>query len=452
MGSTERHYESLAAELAAVEARYIARHPKSAERHAFAQRHLPGGNTRSVLHYRPFPLTWAAGRGNRLTDLDGFEYLDLLGEFSAGLYGHSNSAVRDAMVHAIDEGVVLGGPNQYEARLAEAIRSRFPSIELMRFTNSGTEANLFAMSASRAITGRSRVMTFAGAYHGGVFEFGAPAPNLNVPFDWLVGTYNDVAATEKALREHAQTLAAVIVEPMLGRGCIPGNHEFLRMLRSETSHYGVILIFDEVMTSRLSPSGLQGVVGVRPDLTTLGKYFGGGASFGALGGRRDLMERFDPNREDAFAHAGTFNNNVISMAGGLAGLTEAFTPQECARLNALGDALRNRLNEVSKRRQANLQATGAGSLIGLHFTPVGVPRHPGPTPSHDDRFARTLAAIQSLFHLDLLDRGFYFARRGYIALSLPTTEADCERFASAVDEFLARRGALIAAAMMRAGE
>jgi glutamate-1-semialdehyde 2,1-aminomutase len=452
MRLTERHYEALAVELAAVEAHYTARHPKSAERHAFAERHLPGGNTRSVLYYRPFPLTWVAGHGNRLIDLDGFEYLDLLGEFSAGLYGHSNAVVRDAMVRAIDDGLVLGGPNQYEARLAEAIRARFPSMELVRFTNSGTEANLFALSAARAMTGRTRVMTFAGAYHGGVFDFGTPAPNLNVPFNWLVGTYNDVAGTREALREHASTLAAVIVEPMLGKGCVPGNPEFLRMLRAETADNDVLLIFDEVMTSRLSPSGLQGVLGVKPDLTTLGKYFGGGASFGAMGGRRDLMGRFDPSRVDSFAHAGTFNNNVISMAGGLAGLTEVFTPTECARLNALGDALRNRLNELSIGRQASLQASGVGSLIGLNFTPVAAPCHPGSTSVHEDRFAKALADIQSLFHLDLLDQGFYFARRGYIALSLPTMEADCDRFASAVDEFLARHGTLIAAAAVRAGQ
>jgi glutamate-1-semialdehyde 2,1-aminomutase len=444
---TLRRIETIAAELAAAEARYTARHPKSAERHASATRHFPGGNTRSVLHYSPFPLTWTGGHGNRLTDLDGFEYVDLLGEFSAGLYGHSNPKVRDAMTRAIDGGLVLGGPNQYEARLAEAIRARFPSLELVRFTNSGTEANLIALSAARAVTGRSRVMTFAGAYHGGVFDFGSADATLNVPFEWLVGVYNDVAATRAALREAAASLAAVIVEPMLGKGCIPGTHEFLRMLRAETGGNGVLLIFDEVMTSRLSPSGVQGVLGLTPDLTTLGKYFGGGASFGAFGGRRDIMERFDPGRADCFMHAGTFNNNVISMAAGLAGLTEVFTPHECERVNALGDELRNRLNEISTRRQSSLRATGMGSLIGLHFTPAGASPQPAGTQAYDRALEEVLAAVRSLFHLELLDRGFYFARRGYIALSLPTTDSDCAQFADAVDEFLARRGPLLASAI-----
>jgi glutamate-1-semialdehyde 2,1-aminomutase len=443
--------EAIAAELAEVEAQYTARHPKSAERHAHATRHFPGGNTRSVLHYSPFPLTWAGGDGNRLRDVDGFEYIDLLGEFSAGLYGHSNPVIRDAMGRAIDGGLVLGGPNQYEARLAEAIRARFPTMELVRFTNSGTEANLFALSAVRAVTGRPRVMTFAGAYHGGVFDFGTTGATLNVPFEWLVGTYNDVAGTRAALRAGAHTVAAVIVEPMLGKGCIPGTHEFLHMLRSETGGNGVLLIFDEVMTSRLSPSGVQGMLGLAPDLTTLGKYFGGGASFGAFGGRRSVMERFDPSRAGCFVHAGTFNNNVISMAAGLAGLTEVFTPHECARINALGDELRNRINEISTQRQSRLRATGVGSLIGLHFTPAGASPQPAGTQAHDRILEDVLAGVRSLFHLEMLDRGFYFARRGYIALSLPTTGSDCAQFADAVDEFLARRGPLLASVIRNTG-
>ena len=141
-----------------VEATYRALHPNSARRHASAARHMPGGNTRSVLHYSPFPLTWAGGAGSRLRDADGLDYLDLLGEYSAGLYGHSNPIIQSALKQAIDGGMVLGGPNLYEARLAEAIRARFPSIDLIRFTNSGTEANLLALSAVRALTrGRSRV-------------------------------------------------------------------------------------------------------------------------------------------------------------------------------------------------------------------------------------------------------------------------------------------------------
>jgi glutamate-1-semialdehyde 2,1-aminomutase len=422
------------------ERRYQARNPASARRHAEATSHLPGGNTRSVLHYSPFPLTWAGGRGNRLTDIDGHEVLDLLGEYSAGLYGHSNPIIQRALKQAIDDGLVLGGPNRYEAPLAAAIRARFPSVDRIRFTNSGTEANLMALSTVRALDpARQGVMAFEGAYHGGVFYFRRGGSRLNVPFDWVIGEYNDADGARTLLRTHADRLAAVIVEPMLGGGCVPGSAEFLALLREQCTQLGIALIFDEVMTSRLSAAGLQGVLGIRPDLTTFGKYLGGGASFGAFGGRQDLMERFDPTRLEPFEHAGTFNNNVLSMAAGLAGLTEVFTPAEALRINALGDRLREQLNGLAAQRAVAFRATGQGSLIGLHCGTWPVPRDEAPAA------AGARQAFETLFHLELLERGYFFARRGYVALSLPTNEADCDGFAAAVEEFFVRRGPLMAA-------
>jgi glutamate-1-semialdehyde 2,1-aminomutase len=409
---------------------------------------MPGGNTRTVLHYSPFPLTWARGRGNRLTDIDGLEYLDLLGEYSAGLYGHSHPIIQAAMKQAIEDGLTLGGPNLYEARLAEAIRARFASIDLVRFTNSGTEANLMALSAARALCpARSRVLAFEGGYHGGVFSFRHGGSPLNVPFNWLVGVYNDIGGTRALLRSHADAVAAVIVEPLMGGGCIPATGEFLGMLREECTARDIILIFDEVMTSRLSPSGLQGLFDIEPDMTTLGKYLGGGASFGAFGGRRDIMERFDPACAGAFEHAGTFNNNVLSMAAGLAGLTEVFTPPEARRINALGDRIRERLNEVAGVRGVSFEATGMGSLIGLHFGGGRAERNANPDLEHGDGEGAK-AAIETLFHLEMLERGYYFARRGYIALSLPTSDSDCDGFVAAVDDFFATHAALIGSAFV----
>jgi glutamate-1-semialdehyde 2,1-aminomutase len=187
---------------------------------------------------------------------------------------------------------------------------------------------------------------------------------------------------------------------------------------------------------------MQGLLGIKPDMTTLGKYLGGGASFGAFGGRRDLMERFDPNRADALAHAGTFNNNVISMAGGLAGLTQVFTPKEAVRLNALGDRLRNRLNEAARNRKVPFQATGVGSLIGLHFARKPVVTAADAHPA-DPAIEKVQTDLHKLLHFEMIDRGYYFARRGFIALSLPTTEADADGFVAAIDDFLQTRGAMI---------
>ncbi len=416
-------------DLAAAEKRYIESNPESLRLHEERSRFLPGGNTRTTIHQPPFPLTIVRGEGARIVDADGHEYVDLLGEYTAGLYGHSHPVIAAAIREALGDGIVLGAPNRYEALLAEAVCERFPSIELVRFCNSGTEANLLALSLARAVTGRSRVLAFRGGYHGGVFLFAEGGSPLNVPFDWLVGEYNDAAAAAGLVERHADELAAVIVEPLQGSaGVIPGEPGFLAALREATAADGVLLVFDEVMSSRLSRGGLQERLGIRPDLTTIAKYVGGGLAFGAFGGRADLMERFDPSRPDALSHGGTFNNDVLTMAAGAAGLTRVLTDDELARVNALGDRLRDRLNAFAGAREIDFCATGIGSLVGLHFT-RGPVRSIADLPSSPE--------LRGLLHLHALERGYSYARRGFIALSLPLDEDDVDGFAEVVEEFLA---------------
>jgi len=416
-------------DLAAAEKRYIESNPESLRLHEERSRFLPGGNTRTTIHQPPFPLTIVRGEGARIVDADGHEYVDLLGEYTAGLYGHSHPVIAAAIREALGDGIVLGAPNRYEALLAEAVCERFPSIELVRFCNSGTEANLLALSLARAVTGRSRVLAFRGGYHGGVFLFAEGGSPLNVPFDWLVGEYNDAAAAAGLVERHADELAAVIVEPLQGSaGVIPGEPGFLAALREATAADGVLLVFDEVMSSRLSRGGLQERLGIRPDLTTIAKYVGGGLAFGAFGGRADLMERFDPSRPDALSHGGTFNNDVLTMAAGAAGLTRVLTDDELARVNALGDRLRDRLNAFAGAREIDFCATGIGSLVGLHFT-RGPVRSIADLPSSPE--------LRGLLHLHALERGYSYARRGFIALSLPLDEGDVDGFAEVVEEFLA---------------
>jgi len=272
--------------LAEAERSYLDANPQSIARHEAAKTSMPGGNTRSVLHYAPCPLTVTRGAGCRIWSLDGDEYIDFLGEYSAGLYGHSNPAIVAAMKAALEAGVVLGAPNLHEARFAAELCARFPSLERVRFCNSGSEADLMALSLARAVTKRGKILAFEEAYHGGFLIFGHGGSPLNVPFPMVMGRYNDVAATRAQITAHGKDLAAVILEPMLGAGgCIPAAPGFLEMLREETARHGILLVFDEVITSRLSPGGLQKMLGVIPDLTTLGKYLGGGGSFGAFGGR-----------------------------------------------------------------------------------------------------------------------------------------------------------------------
>ncbi|HET6159264.1 MAG TPA: aminotransferase class III-fold pyridoxal phosphate-dependent enzyme [Dongiaceae bacterium] len=431
---------SLDSALNEAESRYVSANPKSAARHSAARSSMPGGNTRTVLHYSPFPLAWAKGEGAHLTDLDGHDYTDFLGEYSAGLYGHSNPLILAAIREALEGGIVLGGPNQYEADLASMIRDRFPSIQLLRFCNSGTEANVFAIQTARAATGKPAILTFEGGYHGGVLYFRKGGAPLNLPIQTFSATYNDADGVQEKIRTHAHELAAVIVEPMMGgAGCIPAERDFLVALRRACTEHNVILIFDEVMTSRLSTGGYQAMVGITPDMTTLGKYLGGGMSFGAFGGRMDLMARFDPDRADAWPHAGTFNNNVLSMAAGLTGLKKLLNGNAIGRLNKKGDKLRQAINDVARRHDVGLKATGAGSFVGMHFTRDEIRRPGDLDPADADRRTK----LQNLMHLDLIAAGQFYARRGFIALMLPVTDGEIDTFAGAVEEFVTSRKSLL---------
>jgi glutamate-1-semialdehyde 2,1-aminomutase len=425
----------IAAALAEAEELYRARNPKSLAQHQAACEAMPGGNTRSAIHVDPFPLTMVRGEGARLWDIDGRNYVDFLSEFTAGIFGHSHPAIRRAIEQALDGGLNFGAHNATEARFAAAICARFPSIDLVRFTNSGTEANLMAVSAARAITGRPKILVFEGGYHGGVFYFRGHGSALNAPFEYLLGRYNDLEAVEALVRPYRAELAAILIEPMQGTtGCIPAERSFLAGLRAMADETEALLIFDEVMTSRLAPGGLQEAHGILPDLTTLGKYVGGGMSFGAFGGRAEIMERFDPRRADAFQHAGTFNNNVLTMNAGLAGLTELYTPERARTLNDWGDGLRERLNAVVQKRGVAMQFTGLGSMISVHMTDA-------PIRSQQDA-EKGNAQLRDLFYFDLVARGIWFAKRGMFALSIALDEQDGDKLVEAVDEFAQTRAPL----------
>lgn len=410
--------------------RYVAQRPVGAAMHAEAREVMPGGNTRTVLYHPPFPMRISRGHAQRVIDVDGHEYVDMLGEYTAGLYGHSQKVILDAVRAALDNGISLAGHNVYEARLAREIVDRFPALELVRFTNSGTEANLMAIALARVVTGRPGIAVMRGGYHGGLLYFGGGGSPVNAPYEAIVLDYNDVEGARASIREHADRLAAVVVEPVLGSGgVIPATREFLQALQEEARAHGVLLILDEVMTSRLSPSGAAPLFGLTPDLLTLGKYLGGGLSFGAFGGRADLMGRFDPSQPGALPHAGTFNNNVLSMAAGLAGLTQVLDDARLEALNARGDRLREQLNAVMAPH--GWVATGMGSMVGFH--PVSGPvRSLADLADADDR-------RRELLFLDLLERGFYVAPRGFIALSIEVTDDDVDEFVAAVAEALAAR-------------
>ena len=418
---------------------YVRAHPTSAALAERARAVLPGGNTRSGLHVDPFAFRVAGADGANLTDVDGNVYLDLLGNYSAGLLGHRPDAVRAAVHATLERGWSLGAMSESEIAFAEAVAGRFASIEQVRFTNSGTEAAMMAVLTARHATGRTRVVVFDGGYHGGLLYFGPTGAPLRAPFEYGVLPYNDLAAVEREFSEHGERIACVLVEPMLGAGgCIPAEPAFLAALRDHTRRAGSLLIFDEVMTSRLAWGGAQQLTGVAPDLTVLGKYLAGGLSFGAFGGRRDVMAAFDP-AGGGLTHGGTFNNNAFTMAAGAAvhGAMDgagvgggALTPEALDALRERGERFRAALAEVFTASPLAFTVTGWGSLCSIH--PVAGPvRAPADLRAADPRW-------RDLFFHELLAAGFYFAPRGYLAPSLEVTDDDLDRFVAAVSAFCTR--------------
>ena len=326
-------------------------------------------------------------------------------------------AVRDAVVAQLDRGWAIGATHALEVELAELICGRFESVEQVRFTNSGTEANLMAIGTALHVTGRRKVLVFEEGYHGGVLTFSHGVGPLNVPHDFLIVPYNDVPALEVAFAAAGAEIACVVVEPVQGSGgCIPAQPGFLAALRELCTQHGSLLIFDEVMTSRLHPGGAQARFGVLPDMTTLGKYLGGGMTFGAFGGRRWIMAAFDPAQGGALSQAGTFNNNVVSMAAGVAALRDVLTPEALVALNERGDLLRERLSVTLAGAGVPMTVNGVGSMSSVH--------------AHDERW------VELFFHA-MLDAGFYLARRGMIALALDVTDEQLGAFGAAVERWAA---------------
>jgi glutamate-1-semialdehyde 2,1-aminomutase len=428
----------LEAALAEARESYSRARPKSAAAHEAARAVMPGGNTRSTLFYTPFPTAMKSGQGCYLEDIDGNKYLDLCGEYTAGLFGHSDPRIQALLHQVIANGISLASVGENEAKLAAILCARFPALELVRFTNSGTEANLMALAAARAHTGRSKIIAFRGGYHGGVMSFVTGGSVVNAPFSVTLAEYNDLPGTLALIREHAADLAAVLLEPMMGSGgCIPATREFLAGLRDATREVGAMLIFDEVMTSRHTAGGLQKLHGITPDLVSLGKYIAGGMSFGAFGGRADVMSVFDSHKPGALVHSGTFNNNVLSMSAGMLAMGEIFDDSAAEALRKRGDGLRDALNGICVKHGVAMQFTGIGSMVQPHFR-LGLILRPYIASAQEE-------GLRELFFLDMMKAGIYIARRGMVALSLPVGEAELLRYIMAVEEFCASRKPLMAA-------
>ncbi|KAJ6108328.1 glutamate-1-semialdehyde 2-1-aminomutase [Penicillium sp. IBT 18751x] len=445
--------EKIASLLHEAENEYKHTNPNSQNLHERAIIVLPGGNTRSVLHTDPFPIYMDRGEGNRLMDVDGHEYLDLVGEMTASVCGHSNPVIRDAIISTItNTGLNLGASTAAEVRFAEQVQSRFPSMERMRFCNSGTEANIYALSIARQATGRSKIIVFNGAYHGGVLTFvhGVSVNSVDRD-DWIVGTYNDEEGVQQLISENKGIAAAVLVEGMQGAGgCIPGSAKFMHAIQKATKENGMIFIVDEVMTSRLAPGGLQSTIldphdgaPLKPDITTLGKYIAGGMTIGAFGGRKELLSMYDPRPASELAmqgkpaqmsHSGTFNNNTLAMHVGTVALSAVYTPAVCTELNALGDWFRQELLE--RCQGSRMTVTGVGSVCNIHFGAHEDQREILRIEHLDERHSKADSDLRDLFWFQAVQKGFWIARRGLMTLTMGTSRSELQGFIEFVEDFV----------------
>lgn len=351
-----------------------------------ARNYLPGGVSYTVRFFEPHPFYVSRAEGQYVWDLDGNRYLDFWMGHGALLMGHRYPRVIEAMRRQLEEFPHVGLPHEWEVRLAEQVARMVPSVEMIRFTNSGTEANMYAVRLARAYTGREVVGKFEGNWHGGYDALHiAVTPPYEEPGslgiargalkDTLILPYNDLEGVEEALR--GVEPAALVVEPVAGAGgFIPATKEFLKGLRELCDEKGALLIFDEVITGfRLSPGGAQQLYGVKPDLTVFGKIIGGGETpVGAFGGKRDVMELLDqlkhpvPHRRSF--QGGTFAANPMTTRAGYTLLKElSERPEVYEKLNNLGEKMRKGLEEAFQREGVSAYATGVGSMAAIHFIP-----------------------------------------------------------------------------------
>ncbi|TMQ15651.1 MAG: aspartate aminotransferase family protein [Candidatus Rokuibacteriota bacterium] len=431
---------------------YASKTARSRALHEEATAVMPGGNSRTTTFFDPYPFYFQRGQGAHVWDADGIERVDFNNNYTSLVLGHAIPDVVKAVQAVAESGLSFPGPTEHEIRLAEMLVRRVPSVESVRFTNSGTEATMNAVRLARAFTNRPKLAKFEGAFHGThdwvmVSVTGDTKTWGNrrkpKPVAWSAGIppavlknvvvlpWNDPEACEEILTEEAANLAALIVDPYLcNGGLVPPVDGFMARLREVTERHGILMIMDEVISLRTAWGGGQERLAVRPDLTTFGKIIGGGLPVGAFGGRRDVMAFYDPRKGGArISQGGTFNANPVTMAAGVATLN-ALTPEAYTRLEALGERLRGGISRLFANTRRRGQVTGVGSLFWLHWTPEALSDYRS-TKSKDTEMPERV-------FMGMLNEGILMTQRGLGACSLAMSDEDVDRFVNALARVLAR--------------
>lgn len=417
-----------------------------------AKQFMPGGSTRSTVHFDPHPFYAVHAEGSRIWDVDGTERIDFLNNYTSLVLGHRHPAVIEAVREQLDHGNVFGTPSVGEVDLAERLCARIDSFQQVALTTTGTEAVVAAIRAARAFTRKTAIAKVEGGFHGTYDHVNvsvdpvpsnwgtraAPIPAIDgagipprVRDEVHIFHWNDAESCESVLRTNAEDIAAVIIEPVLGPGgMLAPEPGFLAAVREITSRYGVVLVFDEVFAHRLARGGAQQYFGVQADLVAISKSIGSGFPVGAVGGGREIMSVFarEPVEERVFL-SGTFHGNPLSAAAAVATL-KALTDDAYAHLDRLGAVTRGRLNQVFAEHGVDACATGVGSLFQIHFLAQ-------PPRNHRDVAARDRQDMRKL-HLGLLEHGVMLGPNGLGCVSTATTDEDVASLAEAVNAVLDR--------------
>ena len=402
----------LAAMTSPIYSAYRERTQASAASYAQACRLMPGGTSRQAAFWAPYPLTIAHGAGATFADVDGNSYLDLLNNYTALVHGHAYPPIVEAARKQIGLGTGWAAANEPQLGLAQAIVERVPSIEQVRFTNSGSEAGALAFTIARKITGKSKLLMARYGYHGSLHEFELGSFGNEGPLTYLA-TYNDLANFEAVLERHGDEIAAVFLEPVMGAGgIIAGRKDFLHGVRAAAHNAGALFVLDEVLTLRFGSGGCQAILGIEPDLTMLGKIIGGGFPVGAVGGKADLLQVFDPADLQIF-HTGTFNANPVTMVAGEISLRE-LTPARIEKMQRLRSEFQSGLGEIAGKHGLPISFSHHESCLNV-FLSESVP---------ESNVVREDEQLMDKFHIACLNHGLLIAPRGLVALSTVVSDDD----------------------------